>query len=80
MIVTEYIPAEKMGQFHEILCETGGRYLRDPLPLWKRVEVHYEPGDYVAHREAWARCVTPICESNSDQWWRIIMRRCGLRV
>lgn len=80
MIVTEYVPSEKMGQFHEILCATGGRYLRDPLPLWQRVEVHYEPGDYIAQREAWARCMTPIREVRRDQWWRVALRRCGLRA
>ena len=80
MQVTEYIPAEKLGQFHEILCATGGRYLRDPFQLWRRVEVHYEPGDYKSHREAWARCVTPIREVRRDQWWRVALRRCGLRA
>lgn len=66
MIVTEYVPSEKMGQFHEILCATGGRYLRDPLPLWQR--------------EAWARCMTPIREVRRDQWWRVALRSCGLRA
>ena len=73
--VTEYIPADKMMQFHEILCSTGGRYIRNPLVLWDRVEVQYEPGDYKAHIEAWSTCVTPIREVRRDQWWRVILRR-----
>ena len=80
MQITEYVPADKLCQFHAILCATGGRYLRDPLPMWQRVQVHYEPGDYKAHREAWARCVTPIREVRRDQWWRVALRRCGLRA
>lgn len=75
---TEYIPAEKFAQFHEILVATGGRYLRKPFPLWSHVEVHYEFGDYVAHQQAWMRCTTQIREVRRDQWWRKIMRRCGL--
>lgn len=80
MIITEYIPDEKMQQFHEILCATGGRYLRKPFPLFKRVEVHYAPGDYKAQCEAWKRCVTPIIEVRKDQWWRVALRRCGLHA
>ena len=80
MQITEYVPADKLCQFHAILCATGGRYLRDPLPMWQRVQVHYEPGDYKAHREAWARGVTPIREARRDQRWRVALRRCGLRA
>ena len=78
MQVTEYVPVDKMSQFHAILCATGGRYLRNPLPLWNRVQVHYEPGDYVAQSEAWQRCNTPIREVLRNQWWRSVLRRCGL--
>ena len=80
MQITEYVPIEKMPQFHAILCETGGRYLRQPQVLWYSVEVCYEPGDYTAHREAWERCTTPIREVNRNQWWRVLLRRCGIRV
>lgn len=71
MIVTEYIPAEKLCQFHEILCATGGRYLRSPLLLGQRVKVHYEPGDYKAQCKAWRRCLTPIRETRRDKWRRV---------
>ena len=78
--VTEHIPRDKLPQFHAILCATGGRYLRNPFPLRDRVEVNYEPGDYVAHCEAWARCTTQIREVRKNQWWRVALRRCGLRA
>lgn len=78
MIVTEYIPAEKLGQFHEILKATGGRYLSNPIRVSQDVLVNYAPGDFMAQSEAWKRCVTPIRETRRDQWWRAIMRRCGL--
>ena len=80
MMVTEYIPIEKIHQFHEILCATGGRHLSSPFIVGKRVFVHYEPGDYIAHDEAWARSVTPIREVRRDQWWRIALRRIGFRA
>ena len=80
MQVLEYITMEKLGQFHAILCNTGGRYLQNPFPLWDKVQVNYEPGDYKAHCEAWTQCVTHIREIRRDQWWRVALRRCGLRV
>ena len=80
MKITEYIPVEKMDQFHEILCATGGRYLRNPIQLWSRVEVHYEPGDYKAMTDAWSRCTTKINECRRDQWWRVVLRRLWIKV
>lgn len=75
MTVTEYIPKEKFQQFHDILCSTGGRYLREPFTLFKTVEVHYEPGDYEAQCRAWAQCNTPVTEVRKDQRWRKVLRR-----
>lgn len=80
MICTRYIPKEKFSQFHEILCATGGRYVREPFPIFSTVEVQYEPGDYVALEEAWSRCNTMISEKNSNQWWRVMFRRFGIPV
>jgi hypothetical protein len=76
MKVTQSIPAEKICQFTEILSATGGRYLSNPFPLWRVVQVHYEPGDYTTQCEAWERCVTPIRETRRDQRWRKVIRRC----
>ena len=78
--ITEYIPVVNIQQFHAILCSTGGRYLSNPFLLGRRVLVHYEPGDYIAHNDAWSRCVTPIRELRRDQWWRVALRRIGLRA
>ena len=78
--VTEYISVEKIAQFHAIICSTGGRYISNPLLYGRRVFVSYEPGDYIAHAKAWARCVTPIREVRRNQWWRVVLRRIGLRA
>lgn len=79
MIVTEYIQKERFAQFHNILCATGGRYLRNPFILFLHIEVCYEPGDYKAQCEAWKRCTTPIREKNKNQLWRVILRRIGIK-
>jgi hypothetical protein len=78
MIVTDYIKKEKFQQFHEILCVTGGRYLRKPLQLFDTVEVHYEPGDYAAECKAWRLCTAQIKEVRKDQVWRKILRKIKL--
>jgi hypothetical protein len=75
MRITENIPIEKFNTFHEILCSTGGRYIRNPFKLFTSVEVCYEPGDYEAQLEAWARVNTPIKEVDSSQKWKTILRR-----
>lgn len=75
MIITELIPVSKFSQFHEILCSTGGRYLRNPELVGIYYYVQYEPGDYNAHKYAWARCVTQIREVRKNQWWRVMLRR-----
>lgn len=79
MQCTEYIPIEKFQQFHRILCETGGRYVRNPLQLFETVEVCYVPGDYEKQAEAWARCNIQIRELYRNQWWRVLLRRCGIK-
>jgi hypothetical protein len=80
MIITDYIPKEKFQQFHEILCATGGRYLREPFPLFNKIEVHYEPGDYQAECDAWQKCITPIKEVRRDKLWHKILRRCWINA
>lgn len=80
MKVTEYIPPDKLVQFHEILCATGGRYLRNPFLNWDRVVVCYEPGDYVAQCEALVQRVTPIRDVRRYRWWHVELLRCGLLV
>ena len=80
MKVTDYIPKNRMQQFHEILCSTGGRYLCNPFQIGDRVEVRYDPGDYEAQCEAWKRITTPIRETYKNQWWRKLLRRIGFRA
>ena len=80
VIISGYVPAEKMNQFHAILSATGGRYLRDPILSRGQVHVYYEAGDYAAHCEAWSRCVTQVREVRRDQLWRRVLRRIGLRA
>lgn len=80
MIITERIPIEKMQQFHEILCATGGRYLEEPYQLPNHMRVRYEPGNYKMQCEQWKRCITPIREVKKNQWWRVALRRCGINI
>lgn len=80
MRATDYIETNRLRQFYEILIATGGRYLREPVHYGTRVEVVYEPGDYVAQCEAWKRITTPIRETFRNQWWRKLLRRIGLWV
>lgn len=72
------IPANRLRQFHDILCSTGGRYLRGPLRVGNIVIVDYEPGDYEAFTEAWSRVTIPVRELRRDQWWRRWFRRIRL--
>lgn len=74
-VSNQSIPLEKLGQFHEILCATGGRYLSNPVIGVTHARVSYTPGDYQAMNRAWRRCNTPIVEKNKNQWWRIAGRR-----
>ena len=76
--ITEFVPIEKIKEFHKILCATGGRYLQNPYQVGERVRVHYETENYAAHNEAWLRVITPIKEVKKDQFWRIVIRRIKL--
>lgn len=80
MIITESIPKEKFAQFHEILCKTGGRYLRPPFQRFDSIEVHYAPGDYGTQLELWYQCIKKINEVRRDQWWRCLLRRIGIHL
>lgn len=73
--ISEKIPFEKMNQFHEILCATGGRYIQNPIRLSDSYLVKYEAGDYASHQEAWRRCTTEITEVRRDQYWRTLIRK-----
>ena len=62
-IHSQRIPAAKMKQFHEILCATGGRYMRNPRLLGEDYLVDYKPGDYVSMCSMWQSVTTAIVET-----------------
>jgi hypothetical protein len=69
------IPKNRMRQFHEILCATGGRYTSNPRDCGDVMRVDYAPGDYRAQNEAWRRVTAGVTEVRKDQWWRRVLRR-----
>ena len=75
--ITESIPRERMNQFHQILCSTGGRYIGNPIEVGRSFRVRYIAGDYKTQCESWARCITKIKEVRKDQLWRRMLRRIG---
>ncbi len=50
---TEFIDKTKFIHFHEILCDTGGRYLSNPVSFKEKVYVHYSIGDSYIFYERW---------------------------
>lgn len=74
-IHNERIPKEKMKQWHEILCATGGHYLNNPREAGDNMVVSYAPGDYKAQCEAWSLITTPIKEKRSDTFFMKYFRR-----
>ena len=68
-------PKNRMRQFHEILCATGGRYTSNPRDCGDVMRVDYAPGDYKAQSEAWRRITSDVKEVRKDQWWRRVLRR-----
>lgn len=78
MQYTRYIPKEKFQVFHDILCATGGRYVRNPLELFNSVEVCYTPGEQT--EQAWERATKHIVEKMSNQTWKCIARRIGFKI
>jgi hypothetical protein len=74
-VFNEEIPKEKFNDWHLILCQTKGSYIREPIVLNNSVIVCYEPGDYQEQVTAWSRINTPIKEIRRDQTWRKFARR-----
>ena len=72
------IPANKLGQFHEVLCACGGRYRGNPRDCTKhegvyRVDYSYDPTTGFDARLR--RCIEDVREVRRDQWWRRLLRR-----
>lgn len=74
-VFNEKIPRGKFNDWHLILCQTKGSYIREPIFLMDSVIVCYEPGDYKEQASAWNRISTPIKEVRTDQTWRKFARR-----
>ena len=75
LVFNDHIPKNRMRQFHEILCATGGRYIGNPRDCGDVVRIDYAPGDYKAQSEAWRRITADVAEVRKDQWWRRMLRR-----
>jgi hypothetical protein len=73
-ISNEPIPKNRMRQFHEILCATGGRYTSNPRDCGDVFRCDYVPGDYKAQSDAWLLITKTVNESRKDQLWRRLLR------
>lgn len=79
--VSMNIAGAKLGQFHTLMVERGGRYLMNPF----RYNFKNEPfvlvcfemptDDYTIFQEAWIRATQDVVEVRKDQWWRKLSRR-----
>ena len=66
-VFNEKIPMGKFNDWHLILCQTKGSYIREPIFLNDSVIVCYEPGNYKQQASAWNRISTNIKEVRTDQ-------------
>ena len=69
------IPTKHMQNFIEILSETGGRFLNNPIEVGGVYLANYRPGDYKKQIELYQRLTTTIKEADKTQRWRQIFRR-----
>lgn len=74
-VFNERIPKEKFNDWHLLLCQTNGKYVRNPDVLDDVVIVCYEPGDYPKYLTGFRQLMTPIKEARRDQKWRKLIRR-----
>lgn len=77
-VSNEPVAINKMKQFHEILCATGGRYTSNPRLSGDVYRVDYTYEDIQAYKkfcDAWNQLNTSIVEIRRDQWWRKMLRR-----
>lgn len=75
LICNERVSLSRFKQWHEILCETNGRYNKNPIYSGDFVYVDYKPGDYDRQCDLYGRITTPIIELRRDQKWRVLLRR-----
>ncbi len=74
-VFNDPIPKNRMRQFHEILCATGGRYTSSPRVCGDVIRCDYVPGDHLAQTLAWLLITEGVKEVRKDQWWRRALRR-----
>lgn len=71
------VPINKVSQFHEILCATGGRYLYSNLFRFDKHEnvyrVDFIEGEHTCLK--FERCLQDVKEKNSTQKYKYIFRR-----
>lgn len=77
---SDRIPIDKFNLWHEILCSTGGRYIRNPIFLDKCVYVEYKAGDYKQQCDMYHRLTMSIIEKRKDHKWRVILRRLLIKL
>jgi hypothetical protein len=80
MIVTWYVPKTKFWYFHQILCETGGRYISNPNVLQDVVLVTFKTDNIVQMQDLWYKFPNEVVEIRKDQWWRKLLRRFWINV
>ncbi len=84
--VTMKILGNKVKQFHEIVCATGGRYTKNGSPAKSfdsdnsyKATVEFDSSGYAEFNRRWSQCVTPIIEVDSP-WYKRIFRMFKGRV
>lgn len=79
IVIEDWVPADRMRLFHEIVVATGGRYRHNPSRCGERFRVAVEFSDaasYRAHSQAWDRIQTPIREAQRPLSWPRRWARC----
>lgn len=61
-VFSQSIPKNKFLQWHQILCQTQGRYINNPIVIGDVVKVNYEPGNYLEQEKMWQTINTVILE------------------
>lgn len=74
-ITNEPVSKARFMAWHDILADTGGRYIGAPRDCGDHYRVTYEPGDYKEQQRRCRDMFTPISEIRRDQWWRRMLRR-----
>lgn len=84
--VTIKILSNKVKQFHEIVCATGGRYTKNGAPEKSfdssnsySATVEFDSSGYAEFSKRWDQCTTPIVMIDTP-WYKRIFRMFKGRV